>query len=871
MRNILLLAFASLFSFQIFAQMPAGGPGGKSFQTPPSIGHVYGKLVDSLGKGVGEASVVITQNRFDSVSKKKKDVLLKAIITKSNGEFSFSELPVFGALKLKISAVGFKAAEQSVSFQPAPGAEKSSQNNPMGNMMNAFDKDLGNIKLSTEMKVLEGVTVTTTASALKLDIDKKVFNVEKNIVSAGGTAVDVMRNVPSVQVDIDGNVKLRNAAPQIYVDGRPTTLSLDQIPADAIQSVEVITNPSAKYDASGGNAGILNVVLKKNRQTGYNGNIMAGVDKRGGVNGGGNFNIRQGKINLSAAMMVNQMKNRTTGTTDRSNLGDTIVNVSQQNANKTNGGFMFGKLGLDYFITNRTTLSIGGVRVHGEFKPNEVIDVTTDSLLNGGNVSNMNQRLTTGKRTFNAAGLQLGMKHIFPKAGEEWTADLNYFSGKNSSSNMNTTNYYNKAGSIDGTQFQQVLGSGTNKFLTVQSDYVKPFTGTTKLEAGVRAQLRNTVNNNDTYLKGIESTEFLKIGSATNNYKNHDNVYAAYVSVTSAIKDFGYQIGLRAESSDYKGELVNTGETFSNKYPVSLFPSVFLSQKIANKQELQMSYTRRVNRPNFFQIIPYTDYTDSLNITRGNPALVPEFTNSLEFSYGKTFKGNNNLLASVYYKHSTNLITRYLSNSINAVTGKEDIINTYINANSSYSYGAELTSVNYLTKWWDITSNVNLYNSKINTDNVGTSQDALLSWFGKVNTNFKFPANFALQLSADYQSKTNLPISNGGQNFGPPSQAQSSSQGYIKPFWGMDAALRKSFLKNNAASVSLSISDIFRTRKSDQYSTGPGFTQEYYRLNNPQMIKLNFTYRFGKLDMSLFKRQNTKGQAAGMQGATDGM
>ncbi len=175
---------------------------------------------------------------------------------------------------------------------------------------------------------------------------------------------------------------------------------------------------------------------------------------------------------------------------------------------------------------------------------------------------------------------------------------------------------------------------------------------------------------------------------------------------------------------------------------------------------MQASVTRRVNRPNFFQVIPYTDYTDSLNITSGNPALIPEFTSSYELSYGKTFKGNNNILTSVYYKHTNNLITRYLQEDINDLTGKEDLINTYINANSSYSYGAEFTSVNYLTKWWDVTSNINVYNSKINTNNISnsTSQAAMWSWFGKLNNNFKLPNNFAIQLSADYQSKTNLPV-----------------------------------------------------------------------------------------------------------------
>jgi ferric enterobactin receptor len=231
-------------------------------------------------------------------------------------------------------------------------------------------------------------------------------------------------------------------------------------------------------------------------------------------------------------------------------------------------------------------------------------------------------------------------------------------------------------------------------------------------------------------------------------------------------------------------------------------------------------------------------------------------------SYGKTYKGNNNLLTSVYYKRSTDLITRYLTQGTNPFTGKADVINTYVNANSSYSYGAEVTSVNYLTKFWDLTTNINLYKSKINTDNItGTSQAAMLSWFGKINNTFRLPANFAIQLSGEYQSKTNLPINNSQGGFGgggPFGQAQSSAQGYIRPFWGMDLAVRKSFLKNNAATISVSFSDMFRTRKQDQHSESQYFTQDYYRLNNPQMVKVNFSYRFGKMDLSLFKRQNTK-------------
>jgi outer membrane receptor protein involved in Fe transport len=867
MIKIYFLAIATFLTTQLFAQFPMGGAG-KPGQAPPSIGNVYGKLTDSLGKPIADASVVMLVNRLDTVTKKRKDVLLKAIVTKSNGEFNFAELPVFGGLKLKISAIGFKSVEKPVAFQmkmeaPATGkaaGDPAGQMSAMSGMLNSFVKDLGNIQLSAEPRVLENVTVTSTASGLKLDIDKKVFSVEKNIVSAGGTAVDVMRNVPSVQVDVDGNVKLRNAAPQIYVDGRPTTLSLDQIPADAIATVEVITNPSAKYDASGGNAGILNIVLKKNKQSGYNGNLMAGVDRRGGVNAGGNFSMRQNKLNFTAAVMMNQMRNKTTGTTNRLNYGDTQTHVFQNNDNRTKGAFVFGKVGLDYYVTNRATLSVSGIKVHGQFNPAETIDITTDSLFNAGLKRSMySQRLTSGSRTFNASGLQFGYVYNLPKAGEQLTADANYFSGKNSANSIYTTNYY-KAENIGNTQLQQIVGEGTNEFVTVQTDYTNPLSTVTKLETGLRMQLRNILNNNDNF-RGIPNGAMVKIPAGTSNYKNNDNVYAAYISVKSAIKDFGYQIGLRGESSEYQGELTNTGEQFGNKYPISLFPSLFLSQKFSNKQELQWSYTRRINRPNFFQLIPFTDYTDSLNISRGNPNLVPEFTSSYEMSYSKTFKGNNNILGSIYYKHSTDLITRYLNKDLNPFTGKQDIINTFINANSSYSYGAEVTSVNNIAKWWDVTTNLNLYQSKINTDNIlGTSQDAIVSWFGKFNSNFKLPKAFTIQLSAEYQSKTNLPVSSGqgggfGGGFG---QAQSSSQGYIRPFWGMDLAVRKTFLKNNAATISVSFSDMFRTRKQDQHSESIYFTQDYYRLNNPQMVRVNLSYRFGKMDISLFKRQNLK-------------
>ncbi|MEO6229447.1 MAG: TonB-dependent receptor [Ferruginibacter sp.] len=864
MKKLLLLMAVIIVSTGAFAQMPAGRPGNGQMQMAGDIGHIYGKLLDADGKPVGDASVILMQNKIDSASKKMKQVLLKAMVSANNGDFNFEGLPVMGKLVLKISATGFKPIDQEVSFMPKKPAGTPAAP-PQGFSMPSFEKDLGNISLTADAKQLQDVTVRSVAPSIRLDGEKKIFNVEKNIMSAGGTGLDVMRNVPSINVDIDGNVTMRNSAPQLLVDGRPTTLTLEQIPADAIESVEVITNPSAKYDASGGGAGILNIVLKKNKKTGYNGSVRAGVDKRGAFNGGGDFSIRQNKFNFTAALNVNQNKGRTTGTTDRINLLDVPqTTVFQNNFNKTTGGFLFGKVGIDYLVTNRTTLSLTGIKVHGQFNPNEQISISTDSLYSSVKTTSLSERNTTGTRNFNGQGLVFGFKQLFPTEGQELTIDANYFGGKNENNSLITSNYYaGNSSTINNTELQNTIGSGSDKNYTIQSDFVKPFSKTTKIETGVRAAIRSRINLNSNYIYDASVDQYVIVPSATSNFKNTDNVYAAYATFGSAIKDFTYKLGVRAESSNYNGTLTNTGETFKNSYPVSLFPSVFLSQQLFNKQQLQLSYSRRINRPNFFQLIPFTDYSDKLNITKGNPNLVPEFTQSLELSYLKTFTGNNTLLGSIYYKHTNNLITRYLTQELNPITGDDDLLNTYINANSSYSTGAEVTAQNYLTKWWDISTNLNLYNSKVNTANINTSsQAAIWSLFGKFNSNFKLPSNFAIQFTTTYQSKSNLPVNSnsGGMGGGPWNQSQSSSQGYIKASWGMDLAVKKSFLKNNAASVSLSINDIFKTRISSQYSSSEYFIQNYDRLRDPQMVRLNFSYRFGKIDASLFKRKSSKGE-----------
>jgi len=817
-------------------------PSGRPSSLAVAEGKLSGQLIDLQGKPIAQASVNLLRVIHDQSTGKEREILFKSTSSLENGKFSFTALSTKDKWKLKISSVGYTAKDIAVEY---------------GSDSKVLDKDLGAITLENDNRKLDEVTVTGRKALLEMDIDKKVYNVEKNIVAAGGTAIDVMRNMPSVQVDIDGNVKLRNAAPTIFVDGKPTTLTPDQIPADVIEKIEIITNPSAKYDASGSMAGILNIILKKNKKTGYNGMLTLGADRFGGTNFMGSLNLRQNKFNISLTGMNMRMRTNTEGDSYRESTIDGVKStVNQDIEGKTKGTISFGRLGLDYDLSPRTTVSVAGIFVEGKFRPNENTMITTETQGNS-------NRISASERSFKPRGLQAGLVQKFKTEGEELTADFNYFGGTNKSNGTYTTNYLDNSGII-GSQIQKNVGSGDNKFMTVQADYVKPFKNGMKLETGVRAQINKLKNLNSNSLKARDKDDYEDISAASANYDNKNTVYAAYASLGGNLKDWvSYKVGLRVENSTYDGELINTNQKFHNKYPLSLFPSLFLSKKLTEKDQLQMSVTRRVNRPNFFQLIPFVDYTDSLNITRGNPDLVPEFTTSGELSYSRTH-GKGTFLASFYYKYTTNLITRYLTQELNPITDKMDFINTYINANSSKNYGAEFTYTNNLKIWWDLTADLNFYNSKIEIDDK-TPSEGMWTVFGKLNNTFNLKKNWNLQLAFEYQGKTNMPVTQ-NQTFGPPmNQAQSSSQGYIKPFYGIDFAIKKSFLKNQAASVTLAVNDIFRTRGNTIVSSGDGFYQEYYRLSNPQLVKLNLSYRFGKMDMNMFKKNKNQNSMEGMQ------
>ena len=373
-----------------------------------------------------------------------------------------------------METIGFKAQEKPLSFgikMPQGGAAGANasgaaggQSAMMQQMLGMADKDLGNIKMEEDATNLGNVTVTSSAKPqFEMGIDRKVFNVDKNLTSTGQTATEIMKSIPSLNVDIDGNVTMRNATPTIFIDGRPTTLTLDQIPSDIIDKVELITNPSAKYDASGGNAGILNIVLKKNRKSGYNGNIRAGADSRGKVNGGADVNYRQGKFNLSLSGSYNQRKSISDGVIDRNNILVPPSLVHNITHSENEGYFGFFRGGLDYFVDNRNTFSIAGNYNRGQFNNNQTqtVDYTIQSVYTSYNTIG-----TMTHMNFTNLGSQLSYKHNFAKNGHDISADFNYNSStNNSNADINTQNYtdyryYNKPSEterINTILFKQIM------------------------------------------------------------------------------------------------------------------------------------------------------------------------------------------------------------------------------------------------------------------------------------------------------------------------------------------------------------------------------------------------------------------------------
>lgn len=822
------------------------------------MGNIFGKILDAgNAKPMEDVSVQLIRIYKSKGQLPAKEQILFTQYTNHKGEFHLTDVPMLPDMVLRVWATGYTMTDHVLDF----GQVILLPENDGGNR-SRFIKDIGNIRLRYDARDLDNITVSGSRSLLQLKVNKRIYNVEKDLMSNGGTTTDILRNVPGIAVDIDGNITLRNGTPQVFIDGRPTTLTTDQLPAAQVSGIEIMTNPSAKFDANGG-SGIINILLKKNHQPGYNGNLRASIDSRIKPGISGDINIKKNKFNFFAAASLLARRSITDVRTHKTDtLENGIGQYAQTNRPVNNNYTSFARVGFDYFMDNRNTATWQGSLGQGIFRVSDRFNISRDSILTSGNSYTKIDRILNVHAGNHNYGTGMSFKHNFSKPGKELTFDGTY----NYNKTHNTSDYKsyildanNFPGSIFGAQ--RATGGNESHSITFQADYSSPFNSIQKIEYGMRLSSRKFMNRNDNYVQDISTLMYRIVPEIGVEYNFTDQVMAAYLNYSETKDRLNYQLGLRFENSSYSGSFITKDTRFSTHYPASFFPSVFAGYKLTDKSTLQLNYSRKINRPAYFQLVPFVDFSDSLNLNVGNPALKAEFIDVTELSYSKQYGKSNSIIFSAYYKYSKGLITRYQFNDSVINPSRPGLYSSFANARHGATTGLEIIALNKVSNRWDITGNLNLYNSAVDAANLGIATLERFSWFARLNNSFRLPEDFSIQLSAEYQAKTLLPPGSGANRsnsnimYG---YAQVTAQGYIKHFYGADCAIKKDFLKNNAASLTLQLSDFLRIRKYDTYSSGNGFSQNNSRRRDPQLFRLSFNWRFGKSDMYLLKRKNAR-------------
>ncbi len=838
MRNILHTILAAKFKFHLLSiilliiVLPT-----LHAQDLPKKLQIKGKINTTEDKALAGASVVVRSVKNGGTSDADRRKWM--VVSDKNGNFSADIEPI-GPIYLEITSIGFA----DIFLPISPDA-------------NAITYNAGIFKMEESVNKLDNVVVTASAKKpfMEMGVDRRIFNAEAMITARGGNAVDLLRNIPGLNVDVNGGVQLRNSSPQIFVDGRPTLLTLEQIPSDDIEKVEVITNPSAKYDA-GSTGGILNIVLKKNKRNGMNGLVSAGIGTPGISNANLSLNYRQGKINFFVSANHNQRGGLARSEASRiSKVNDVPTSYfEQESKNDRKRRFQNIRIGLDYFMDDYNAISVSrqvtsGISENRENQTQDYFDA---------------QRVLerTGIRTgfeesdFKRDNFQVNYRRTYQKEGKEWTADFTYGGRENSSVNDITNSFFDLNGNIlSEPNVVNNMGNSDENQYTFQTDYVNPISEFSRLELGAR--FFNNISNDKLDVFGLNNGTATKL-PLSNNYGFNEKVYAAYGNYSNKInKKWKYQGGLRIETSSFRGELKDSAQTFGYDFPGknasiwnAIFPSVFLTYSPKEGNDFQVNFSRRIRRPRFWQINPYVDITDPQSIRKGNPELQPEFTNSFELNYNRTYEKGNIFMA-VYFRNNTQDITNYtdtisavqLEQLNSAAVAPNALLSTYINADRTNRLGVELTWQHKIGDRFEIAPNFNAQYRDVKAEVNGLNlSNTGLNWDLRLMTNYKLSApkskyfnNLSFQLQGEYESPEVIP------------QGRSLAQ------YEFDFAIRKDILKNNAGTITFNVNDIFNSQRWGNVTETATFFQESYRRYNVRSFRLTFSYRFGNRDLQIFK------------------
>lgn len=776
----------------------------------PNIGpaSIIATFLDAKTNQPVEYATVLLLQANDST-------IINGTTSSKKGEIKLENI-AFGAYKLKASIIGYKTIYSKVIVV----SNKE------------LLVDLGVFKMELNDKTLKALEITGERTDFSNQLDKKTYNVGKNITNIGGSATDILQNIPSVNVDIDGKISLRGSENvTVLIDGKPSTLTganrqaiLQQLPANSISEVEIITNPSAKYDADG-MAGIINIKTKKDKLKGINANTQATV----GTNDKYSFNIglnnRTNKYNLFGNYSYRHERRDNFGNGEQFNyfVGNNYSFKSKNDGYNLND-FNTGRIGIDYYLNNHNTVSFStGISSNVSARP-DLINYDYFDSVGVQNANFMrNNYATDNNLTLDAT---VDYKRTSSKNKSELTASASI----NSNTRNANEDYKNSTAVSFEIPSQRNKNTATFTNFIAQLDYVLPLKFG-KVETGAKTTMRSIDNNQQGFRFNFGNNEFWQDSLISNHFIYNEMVNAGYVTFASKFKKFDYQLGVRTEFTNIEGNSKTTNNVFTNNY-YNFFPSGFIKYALAKNQDLQLGYSRRVNRPGFESLNPFIDYSDSVNLRQGNPKVQPEYIHSVELNYQTQIK-KLSFSTTLYYRYTDNMIARL--RTVDPKTGQS--IMSFYNFNSAQNTGVEVIIRYSFVKWGNVMLSGNWYKNVVNGGNVQSDlQSEITTWNTRLTYNLPLPKAFYFQANGMYMAPMRF--------------AQSTISGMN----GLDIGVRKDF-NDGKLQCGVNVSDIFNIRQFNIRQDGSNFTYDGMRKRESRILTFSVTYRIGSKDNPFTKKK----------------
>lgn len=796
--------------------------------------NVSGKIVDKQNQPVPYASV--------SFNNKASKLNSDATLTDEKGDYKLDLMP--GNYDIIIEAIDFKKSTLNRQITAA------------GNLGN-FSVEAEAAVTNTKTQDIQGVVITAQAvKPYRVEIDKKVYDPSLDIVAKGGNLQDVLANVPSVDVDTDGTVSMRgNSNVRFLINGKPSSMlgiddganALQSIPADQIERIEVITNPSSKYEASG-TAGILNIILKKSKKVGFNGSVEGTLGylpntrlntnlswRKGAwtyyINGGGGYNRNKSKNNSDFNSYLDP-QTLNDGFSMRSVQNG--INEGENKSYNVNTGFVVD-------VTDKSTLNASVMFRNFNNESTGQTDYFDNVIIKDRNATGYpnvpytlqdqyTNRLNTGTNVNNSFQADLGFEQKIGDKGQLLSLATSYQKNKSDGTSLITENGYDNELDVATNTINNILTVSENSTFLAKADYELPIGEASKLEAGARFD--SNKNDYDYYVDQSQNNGPVSVlPNFTSNTFYNENILAGYAQFKSKIENFGYQVGLRAENTNINVDFQRVSDAEKKnveKNYLKFFPSVFLSYDLGKNNQLLLNYSRRINRPRSFFLIPFMSYNNNRNLFSGNPDLNPTYENSFELGYSLS-KSKFSLNPTLYFKKSEDEVNMFQYSGLND-QGNTVLYTMPVNAGTETQYGLDLNATYDPFKWWKIMASADIfgYKSDGSYEDFDFSGDGFSSRFRLTNT-FKPTKTTSFQIQGFYRG------------------AQNTVSTQRKAMYAVNLGASQTIWKGNGT-ISFNIQDIFNTRSRESLVTTPSYSQYNYMQWQPRQFSVSLSYRFKQGD-----------------------